>query len=62
MSKETDEIEATATALAHAMARLVSAIDAVGDDAEASHHVSEKLIEELENLAGRLSAAQGFTG
>jgi hypothetical protein len=62
MSKETDEIETTATALAHAMARLVSAIDAVGDDAEASKHVSEKLIEELENLAGRLSAAQGFTG
>jgi len=61
MSEKTDEIVAAATALAHAMGRLVSAIDAIGDDGEACQHVSVRMPDELERLAVRVSAAQGFS-
>jgi hypothetical protein len=60
MSEETDEIEAADTHLAHAMARLVRAIDAVGDDGEAARYVSERMPEALDELALRISAAQGL--
>lgn len=62
MTEETDEIVAADSALAHAMARLLKAIDVVGDDGEACRHVSPTMAEELEHLAARLSAAQGFAG
>jgi hypothetical protein len=62
MSSETDEVEAAASDLTHAMARFVRAIDAVGDDSEAATHISEKVPEALEELAARMSAAQGFGG
>jgi hypothetical protein len=60
MSAETNEIQAAATELAHAMARLVRAIDAVGDDGEAAKYVSEEMPDALEELASRISAAEGF--
>ena len=62
MSSKTEEIEAAALGLTHAMARLVRAFDAVGDDREAAGSVSEGLVEAIEGLAGRLSAAKGFSG
>jgi hypothetical protein len=43
------------------MARLVRAFDAVGDDREAAGSISEGLVEAIEGLAGRLSAAKGFS-
>lgn len=55
------DIEEAALALTNAMANLVRAIDAVGDDAEACQHVPVKVPEELERLVARVSAAQGFT-
>jgi hypothetical protein len=61
MSSKTEEIEAAASELTHAMARLVRAFDAVGDDREAAGSVSEGLVEAIEGLAGRLSAAKGFS-
>ena len=57
---QTDEIEAAASELAHAMSRLVRAIDAVGDDAEAAAHLSEAMPEALQELANRLTAALAF--
>ncbi len=62
MSAETDEIEAADTHLAHAMARLLRAIDAVGDDGEAARYVSERMPEALRELAVRITAAQGLAG
>jgi hypothetical protein len=62
MTSQTDEIESAATELAHAMARLVRAIDAVGDDREAIEHISAEMPEALEQLATRIGAAQGFNG
>jgi hypothetical protein len=61
MSSKTEDIEAAASELTHAMARLVRAFDAVGDDREAAGSVSEGLVEAIEGLAGRLSAAKGFS-
>ena len=60
MSIETDEIEAADTHLAHAMGRLLRAVDAVGDDGEAAHYISERMPEALRELAARISAAQGL--
>jgi hypothetical protein len=60
MSEQTDEVHAAATELVHAMARLVRAIDAVGDDGAAAAAVSEDVPTQLEALAARLSAAGGF--
>ncbi len=60
MTTETDAIEAASTELAHAMARLVAAVDAIGDDGEASRYISKRMPEELERLAARLNAAQGL--
>jgi hypothetical protein len=61
MSELTEEIEAAAAGLVHAMARLVRALDAVKDDGEAAKHVPERLSEALEGLATRISAAVTFT-
>ncbi len=60
MSNPTEEIEAAASALTQAMARLVRAMDAVEDDGEAAQHISEKVPEALEELAARVSAAKGY--
>jgi hypothetical protein len=62
VTTQTDEIDAAASELAHAMSRLVRAIDAVGDDGEAAAHISEGMPEALEELATRLSAARAFGG
>ncbi len=60
MTSQTDEVQAASTELARSLARLVSAVDAVGDDGEACRHISEQLPEALESLAGRLSAGMTF--
>jgi hypothetical protein len=60
VTTQTDEIEAAASELAHAMSRLVRAIDAVGDDGEAAGHISESMPEALQELASRLTSAQAF--
>jgi hypothetical protein len=60
VSNQTDEIQAAASELSHAMARLVRAMDAVEDDQEASLHLSEGMSEALERLAARVSAAVGY--
>jgi hypothetical protein len=62
MSPDINEIEAAATELAHAMASLVRAIDAVGNDGEAAKHISEEMPDALEELAARITAAQEFAG
>jgi hypothetical protein len=62
MGAETDEVEAAATELAHALARLVRAIDAVGDDREAIGRISAEMPDALEQLASPIGAAQGFNG
>jgi hypothetical protein len=61
MSSETDEVKAAAEELVHTMARLVRAIDAVGDDGEAAKHVPQDVPAAMEELAGRVNAAQGFS-
>jgi hypothetical protein len=61
MSSETDDVKAAAQELTHTMARFVRAVDAVGDDGEAAKHIPEDLPAAIEELAGRLSAAQGFS-
>jgi hypothetical protein len=60
MSTESDEVKAAAEELTHAMSRLVRAIDGAGEG-EAAGGIPEKLPEELERLAARLSAARGFS-
>jgi ABC-type transporter Mla subunit MlaD len=60
MSAETDEVGAADTELAHAMSRLIRAIDAVGDDGQAAQHISQEMPETLRRLATRLDAALGF--
>jgi hypothetical protein len=60
MSAETDEVGAADTELAHAMGRLIRAIDAVGDDGQAAQHISQEMPDALRQLATRLDAAQGF--
>jgi hypothetical protein len=60
MSAETDAIEAADTELAHAMGRLLRAMDAAGDDGEAARYISERMPEALEELARRINAAQGL--
>ena len=60
MSDQTDEVEAAASELTHAMTRFVRAVDAVGDDGEAGRHLPEKLSESLDALATRVGAALGF--
>jgi hypothetical protein len=60
MTTETDAIEAADTELAHAMSQLLRAMDAVGDDGEAAHYISDRMPEALEELARRISAAQGL--
>jgi hypothetical protein len=60
VTTQTDEIEAAASELIHAMSRLVRAIDAVGDDGEATAHIPEAMPAALEELATRLTAAQAF--
>jgi hypothetical protein len=62
MSTEPHEIEGAVSELTRAMSRLLRAIDAAGDDGEAARHVPERMVEELERLAARLSAAQGIGG
>ena len=62
MTTQTDTVATAATELTHAMGRLVKAIDDVGDDAEATRHVSDDLPAALERLATRISAAQGLAG
>jgi hypothetical protein len=62
MSAETDEIEAADTHLAHAMGRLLRAIDAIGDDGEAAHYISERMPEALRELETRISAARRLGG
>jgi hypothetical protein len=44
------------------MARLVSAVDAVGDDGKAAGYIPDKISELLEELAQRLGAAKAFGG
>ena len=61
MSSETDEVRESATGLVQAMAKLVRAMDAVGDDGEAAAHIPEGVDEALGTLAERVSAAKGFT-
>jgi hypothetical protein len=60
MSEQTEEIEAAASGLIHAMARLVRALDAVDDDGEAAKQIPERLSEALDELATRVSAVVGF--
>jgi hypothetical protein len=60
MSAETDAIEVADTELAHAMGRLLRAMDAAGDDGEAARYISERMPEALEELARRINAAQGL--
>jgi hypothetical protein len=60
VTTQTDEIQAAASELIHAMSRLVRAIDAVGDDGEAAAHIPEAMSAALEELATRLTAAQAF--
>ena len=61
MSSETDEVRDAAAGLVHAMAKLVRAMDAVGDDGEAAPNIPEGVEEALGTLAARVSAAKGFT-
>jgi hypothetical protein len=56
VTTQTDEIREAASALTHAMSRLVRAIDAMGDDGEAAAHIPEAMPEALQELATRLSA------
>jgi outer membrane murein-binding lipoprotein Lpp len=60
MSAKAEEIQAAVSELAHAMARLVRALDALGDDGEAAGNVSEEMVRAIEGLAARLGAAGGF--
>lgn len=60
MSDQSDEVAAAASELTHAMTRLVRAMDAVGDDGEAGHHLSDALANALEELSTRISAAVGY--
>jgi hypothetical protein len=62
MSTETEAIATAAADLTHAMSRLVKAIDDLGDDREAMHHIPEDLSPELDRLVTRISAAQGLAG
>jgi hypothetical protein len=61
MSADAKQIEEAAEALTHAMAHLVRAIDAGGDDGEAAKYLSDQLPDALQELASRLSAAKGFS-
>jgi len=60
MGTEADDIKSAASDLTHAMSGLLRAIDAAGDDGTAAREIPEKLPEELERLAARLSAARGL--
>jgi hypothetical protein len=60
MSELTEEIEAAASGLVHAMARFVRALDAVDDDGEAAKHIPDRLSEALDGLATRVSAVITF--
>ncbi len=60
MATEYEAIESASATVARAMAELVRAIDAVGDDREACRHVSFILADALERLAARLRAAQAM--
>jgi hypothetical protein len=60
MSELTEEIEAAASELIHAMARLVRAMDAVQDDGKAASHIPDRLSVALDGLATRVSAAITF--
>jgi hypothetical protein len=62
MSTQDDDVKAAALALTDAMSGLLRAIDALGDEALAAKDIPESLPEQLERLAARLSAAQGFGG
>jgi hypothetical protein len=61
MSADAKAIETAAEGLAHAMAQLVRAIDAGGDDGEAAKYISDEMPHALEELASRISAAKGFS-
>ncbi len=61
MSADAKQIEEAAEGLTHAMAQLVRAIDAGGDDGEAATYISDQLPDALEELASRISAAKGFS-
>ena len=61
VSSGTEEIKAAAEELTSAMARLVRAIDAVGDD-DAAGDISPELLDQLERLTSRPDAAQTFKG
>ena len=60
MGTEADDIKSAASNLTHTMSGLLRAIDAAGDDGAAAPDIPEKLPEELERLAARLSAARGL--
>jgi hypothetical protein len=62
MSSESEAVEAAVRDLVHAMSQLVRAIDAVGSDDTAVASISEDVPAKLEELAGRLSAAQSLKG
>jgi hypothetical protein len=55
-----DDIRSAVSTLTNAMSGLLRAIDALADEAAAAKEIPEKLPEELERLAARLSAARGF--
>ena len=61
MADQVEEVAAAASELTRAMAQLVRAIDAVGDDGEAGRHLSDGLARALEELSTRVSAAVGYT-
>jgi hypothetical protein len=61
VSSAKEEIKAAAEELTSAMARLVRAIDVVGDD-DAAGDISPELLDQLERLTSRLNAAQTFKG
>jgi uncharacterized protein YidB (DUF937 family) len=61
MSANAKQIEEATEGLTHAMAQLVRAIDAGGDDGDAAKYISDELPDALEELASRLSAAKGFS-
>jgi hypothetical protein len=61
VSSEKDQVRDAAAGLVDAMAKLVRAMDAVGDDGEAAPHIPEGVEVALGALSARVSAAKGFT-
>jgi hypothetical protein len=61
MSTE-DDVKAATSKLTDAMAGLLRAIDAVGDDGKAAQDIPDEVLEQLDRLGERLNAARGFDG